>query len=49
VHRTIATRARRRFRLDHHLDPRQLIRQGATALPPLPTARLAHRLIQPSK
>ena len=46
VHRTIAARAHRRFRLDHHLDPRQVIRQGATALPPLPTARLAHRLIR---
>jgi len=46
VHGAVAARARRLFRLDHHLDPRQVIRQGAAALPPLPAARLADRLIR---
>jgi hypothetical protein len=35
VHRTLAARAHRRFRLNHHLDPRQVIRPSAAALPPL--------------
>ena len=39
----MAARARHRFRGDHHLDPRQMVGQSATALPALPGARLALR------
>src|SRR5512132_1283806 len=42
----MAARARRRFRGDHHLDPRQMAGQSATALPALPVAPLAHLWIR---
>ena len=42
VHRLLAARADCRFRLDHHLDPRQMRRQSTAAPSPHPATREAH-------